>query len=178
MALVTSVRRESACSQLSEPLPRGSSGLPAGHLPHLAVQFSLLLSLSLSLLFPISLLLFLPPPWEWEERGISSCIGRIPYRGFLGPPVHSKIFCFLLSFKCFSPFFPFFFLVFLFLMLSICIERKSFPDFAANPLVLIPVWCCHTDHRCGVGENGLKGPEQQLSTLPTLCFCSARGFPP
>lgn len=139
------------------PYQGGAAGSQLGTCPILPFQFSLLLSLSLSLLFPISLLLFLPPPWEWEERGISSFIDRLPYSGFLRPPVRSKIFCFLLSFKCFS---PFFFSFFFFFILSVCIERKSFPDFAANPLVLIPVWCCHTDHHCGVGENELKGPEQ------------------
>lgn len=178
MALVTSVRRESACSQLSEPLPRGSSGLPAGHLPHLAVQFSLLLSLSLSLSsFPHLSPSLSPSPLGVGGKGNLLLHRQNSLQGLSRASSPFKDILFSSFFQMFFPFFSFFFF-FLFLMLSICIERKSFPDFAANPLVLIPVWCCHTDHHCGVGENGLKGPEQQLSTLPTLCFCSARGFPP
>lgn len=58
MALVTSVRRESACSHLSESLTRESSGLSAGHLPHLFVLIVTSCCLSVS---SVSLLLFLSP---------------------------------------------------------------------------------------------------------------------
>lgn len=153
MALVTSVRRESACSHLSESLTRESSGLLAGHLPHLFVL--IVTSCCLSVSSPVSLLLFLSPP------GVGGKGSLFLHRqnSLLGLSQASSPFKDILFSSFLQMFFPFFPCIFFFLF-SPCIERKSFPDSAANLLVLIPVWYCQREHHCGVGENELKGTEK------------------